>query len=611
METLQSTIFIEFDVNTKKITFLRGDNIVDYDSNITSVYVRVKYKNLSGNTVYLTPSELEDYKFSLYTIKPLTNNVNLIRGEVTDELKENVNGGVVKFEIPRVCTNRLGIVKCEIHINQGNKIIGSSTFVLDVKQSLVTAFDDELLGDEDFPVLKQLILEIQKDSNIDDNHRSKITTYSSDKIENIKEDLSSQIENTREDLSLQIENNTKMIELNRVNSINSIKYIGHKGYSDIAPENTLPSFEKCGIYGFWGCECDLRETSDGKFVIIHDSTIDRTMNGTGNVCDFTLAQLRDYNIDYGNNISKYNNIKIPTLEEYLLVCKKYGMKPIIEVKSLNSDNSYENLINQFKKYYDENEYFLMSDNETILRKLREINKNISLGFLCNLNKSSIDWYPQLLGEKLTICSHYGVVTKELVEYAHTKGVKVLVWTVDDVSVLNNMVYYGVDYIVTNKLHNKNNFLANVGDLQEVSFIKSYGIECLADILDYLFNICQGLDTVNGDVKLGSFTNVVGTNYDGIYIEGTHDGRCFMNKKRYVNQIKKINVTHDDGIVFTVHCFDSDGNFISDMGWLSQGDITLDSNTSFFTLYFKNSTDTTLTSEDIEKCKKIKVRISLN
>ena len=237
METLQSIIFIEFDVNTKKITFLRGDNIVDYDSNATSVYVRVKYKNLSGNTVYLTPSELKDYKFSLYTIKPATNNVNLIRGEVTDELKENVYGGVVKFEIPRKCTNRLGIVKCEIHINQGNKTIGSSTFVLDVKQSLVTAFDDELLGDEDFPVLKQLILEIQKDSNIDDNNRNKITTYSSDKIETIKEDLSSQIidndnrienriENIKEDLSSQIKEKASNVDLEterqRINNLTSL-----------------------------------------------------------------------------------------------------------------------------------------------------------------------------------------------------------------------------------------------------------------------------------------------------------------------------------------------------------------------------------------------------
>ena len=193
MSALQSTIFIEFDANTKKITFLRGDNVIDYDSNTTSIYARVKYKNLSGNTVYLTPSELEDYKFSLYTIKPMTNNVTEITGKVTDELKENVYGGVVKFEIPRVCTNRSGIVKCEIHIEQENKRIGSSNFVLDVKQSLVTQFDDALLNDEDFPVLRQLIFEIQNANNIDDNNRSKTTSYSSDKIETIKENLTSRI----------------------------------------------------------------------------------------------------------------------------------------------------------------------------------------------------------------------------------------------------------------------------------------------------------------------------------------------------------------------------------------------------------------------------------
>ena len=49
MSVLQGIIFIEFDVNTKKITFLRKDNIIDYDSDATSIYVRVKYKDLSNN----------------------------------------------------------------------------------------------------------------------------------------------------------------------------------------------------------------------------------------------------------------------------------------------------------------------------------------------------------------------------------------------------------------------------------------------------------------------------------------------------------------------------------------------------------------------------------
>ena len=195
MEELRSTIFIEFDVNTKEITFLRNDNVIDYDSNVTNVYLRVKYINSNGYTVYLTPSELKDYEFSLYTIKPATNNIKVITGETTDEFNKTTSsgGGVVKFEIPRTCTNRFGIVKCEIHIKQENKRMGSSRFVLDIKQSLVTEFDDELLNDEDFPVLRQLILDVQNATSINDTTPSETSTYSSSKIENIKENLNSRI----------------------------------------------------------------------------------------------------------------------------------------------------------------------------------------------------------------------------------------------------------------------------------------------------------------------------------------------------------------------------------------------------------------------------------
>lgn len=193
MSVLQGVVFITFDINTKETEFIRNDIITDYDTNTTNIYVQSKYKKSDGETVYLSPSEIANYNFSLYTMKPLTNNVSEITGEVTNELIEQVRGGVIKFVIPKACTNRSGIVKCELHINKEKEKIASTRFILDVQQSLVTKFNDSLLDDEDFPVLQQLILKIQKDTNIDDNNRSKITSYSSDKVENIKEDLSSQI----------------------------------------------------------------------------------------------------------------------------------------------------------------------------------------------------------------------------------------------------------------------------------------------------------------------------------------------------------------------------------------------------------------------------------
>ena len=154
MSALKSVIFVEFDINTKKIEFLRNDNITDYDTNTTNIYAQVRYKNLNGETVYLSSSEIANYNFSLYTMKPLTNEVSEVNGVVTNELTEKVYGGVIKFVIPKKCTSRNGVVKCELHINKEKEMIASIRFILDVEQSLVTQFNEDLLRDEDFPVLK-------------------------------------------------------------------------------------------------------------------------------------------------------------------------------------------------------------------------------------------------------------------------------------------------------------------------------------------------------------------------------------------------------------------------------------------------------------------------
>ena len=199
MSVLQGVVFITFDINTKETEFIRNDNITDYDTNTTNIYVQSKYKKSDGETVYLSSSEIANYGFTLYTMKPLTNEVNEINGAITNELIEQVRGGVIKFAIPKACTNRHGVVKCELHINKKKERIASTRFILDVKQSLVTEFDDSLLEDSDFPVLQQLIKNVQKANYIDDEIVSQITTYSSNKIEqennDIKTDMLNKINN--------------------------------------------------------------------------------------------------------------------------------------------------------------------------------------------------------------------------------------------------------------------------------------------------------------------------------------------------------------------------------------------------------------------------------
>ena len=100
------------------------------------------------------------------------------------------------------------------------------------------------------------------------------------------------------------------------------KLIAHRGYSGIAPENTLAAARLAGEHGFDACEFDVWPTADRVWVVMHDDTLDRMTDGTGAIADKTLAELRTLRIDAGNGIENYPDEKIPTLNEMLEVCKK-------------------------------------------------------------------------------------------------------------------------------------------------------------------------------------------------------------------------------------------------------------------------------------------------
>ena len=120
---------------------------------------------------------------------------------------------------------------------------------------------------------------------------------------------------------------------------NKFKLEAHRGYSDKYPENTLLAFEEAGKRReYSGIETDVHRTSDGVFVLMHDSTIDRTTNGTGKPSAYTYAELQAFYIDGGNGWdAKYaNQLKIPKLTEYLAICRKYGKIPYIQVDQIES-----------------------------------------------------------------------------------------------------------------------------------------------------------------------------------------------------------------------------------------------------------------------------------
>lgn len=112
--------------------------------------------------------------------------------------------------------------------------------------------------------------------------------------------------------------------------------VAHRGASAVAPENTLVAFEAAIAAGADSVEFDVRMTADGAAVVMHDPEVDRTTDGSGPVCDLTLAELRRFAIPVPGGEAA----RVPTLDEALRCCS--GRVAIdVEIKNLPGEPDFQ------------------------------------------------------------------------------------------------------------------------------------------------------------------------------------------------------------------------------------------------------------------------------
>lgn len=160
----------------------------------------------------------------------------------------------------------------------------------------------------------------------------------------------------------------------------------HRGCSYRYPENTLSSFKEACEYPITGIELDIQLSRDGELVVIHDETVDRTTDGTGKVCDKTLAELKALHI-IANEESGLSYETIPTMREVLELlapeCLKRGLKINIELK--NSIIRYEGMEQQIlaliKEFGVEPYIVYSSFNPDSVALLKELDTSVKTGIL--------------------------------------------------------------------------------------------------------------------------------------------------------------------------------------------------------------------------------------
>lgn len=267
----------------------------------------------------------------------------------------------------------------------------------------------------------------------------------------------------------QMESAIKQAQLGETQSITSksplkdgeynILAVNHRGYSKDAPENTIPAYIMSKQKGFNYVECDVAFTKDGVAVLLHDSTIDRTSNGSGSISSMTYEQAKQY--DYGRwKSADFEGTHLPTLDEFLFLCKSLGLYPYIEIKNDSgiTQEMVQSVVASVKKAGMYGRVSYISFNSTYLEYVKNADPEARLGFVVNgINSSTISKIKDLstgLNEVFVDCS-YQTLTSAMIELCINADIDVEVWTVNSESWFKSMNPYihGVtsDYIIGGKV----------------------------------------------------------------------------------------------------------------------------------------------------------------
>lgn len=228
------------------------------------------------------------------------------------------------------------------------------------------------------------------------------------------------------------------------------KLVAHTGYSaNGEPENTIPAYIAAGEAGFWAIESDVQKTSDGYFVMMHDTTLDRTTNGTGLISDKTLAEIREL------HIKDHDDLQVPTLEEYLAICKMYGCTPVIEIKSTVAVEDFPNLIEAVRKFGLENNCMFSGSPYLNVGNFQSLT-NAPLALIYQA-AGSLD-IPSTINNLIDVyhVKNIGVhvegittISKDLIAKLHENNIFAFCFVLDTYEAVQQAFEYGYDAVTTN------------------------------------------------------------------------------------------------------------------------------------------------------------------
>lgn len=241
-----------------------------------------------------------------------------------------------------------------------------------------------------------------------------------------------------------------------------IEIQGHRGFSELYPENTMVAFRKCYESNAHAIEMDVRTTKDDELVMLHDTTIDRTSNSTGRVVDKTLAELKT--LDFGSWFSpEFAGEQIPTLDEVIAEFKDKDIILILHCYP-NTTSSYNKIYNKTNQAGILDKVWFFGD-MVYLNGYKGINPNV---ITLNSGRATITNYQTVLAD--VVANGHDMVSVDA--YETTENLQIMIPAIksqgkkvhasylarDYETNLDRHIALGTDYIMGNNIAIMQNYV---------------------------------------------------------------------------------------------------------------------------------------------------------
>ena len=227
----------------------------------------------------------------------------------------------------------------------------------------------------------------------------------------------------------------------------NVKMVAHRGVSGLELENTCPAFIAAGVKSYYGVETDVHVTADGKYIIAHDDDLRRIAGINAVIRESIFEDLRAVRLTDTDGKTKRADLFLPSLDEYLYICKKYEKICILELKEEMKEDDIvgiANAVNAAEMF--EKTVFISFCGQNLVYLRKHFPTAVAQFLSCDTSEKTVSF---ILENGLDADIYHKVVDKDFVDLMHANSRVVNVWTVDKIEDAERLRDCGVDMITSN------------------------------------------------------------------------------------------------------------------------------------------------------------------